>query len=356
MKNIPIFVYQNFFYDHVTWIKTVVIFSLVIWIIKKIFFMYSMHYNNKCIRLISSFKIDANNKIVILEIQDVKLVLGVTLRSINVLYTFPVVRNVVYKNVKSDISVYNISYFNKKLYQLFIFIIFFLYSSTVYAADFSQLTQHIFFNNIYHWSFSTQVILITCSITLLSFFVLMTTSFTRIIIVLSLLRNALGVPSLPPNKLLISISLCLTCFIMYPTYYRVYQEAYLPFYTHQILMKDAIMKSIQPIYDFMIHQTRQSDLLSFSKLFNIQLFPDKMIPIQLLLISFITSELKTAFQIGFTIFIPFLVIDLFVASILMSLGMMMLTPNTISLPIKLILFVIVDGWKLIFSSLVHSFY
>ncbi|WP_367677181.1 flagellar type III secretion system pore protein FliP [Buchnera aphidicola] len=313
--------------------------------------------NNTCIKSINQTKIDAKNKIIILDIQDIRLILGSTPYNIRTLHTIPIVDNKTIRPVKYNISKPKSFLFKKIAYRFLLFLMLSCYSPNVYATEFSELTKHIFSHNIYHWSFSTQILLLTFIVTLVSAMVLMTTSFTRIIIVLSLLRNALGVPTLPPNQLLMVISLFLTCFVMYPTYHRIYKEAYLPFYTHHIQIDDAFIKFFQPIYDFMVHQTRRSDLVVFAKLSHIPLLKhDSTIPIQILLPAFITSELKTAFQIGFTIFLPFLIIDLFIATIFMSLGMTMISPNTISLPIKLILFVIVDGWQLIFSSLINSFY
>lgn len=355
MKDIFNRFYQNMFCNNNTFFKVIIVISLILWITKIISGMQSN--NNTCIKNITQTKIDAKNKIIILDIQDTRLILGSTPYNIRTLHTIPIVCNKITSSVEYNIPKPRSFSLKKIMYRFFLFVILSCYSSNVYAAEFSELTKHIFSHNIYHWSFSTQILLLTFVVTLVSAIVLMTTSFTRIIIVLSLLRNALGVPTLPPNQLLMGISLFLTCFVMYPTYHRIYQEAYLPFYTHHIQIDDAFIKFFQPIYDFMVHQTRRSDLLVFSKLSHIPLLEhDHAIPIQILLPAFITSELKTAFQIGFTIFVPFLIIDLFITTILMSLGMTMISPNTISLPIKLILFVTVDGWQLIFSSLINSFY
>lgn len=355
MKYILNCLYQKYFYKHFYLLKIFIIFFLIIWIIRNLFYI-QLNRTNLDIKIISQFKIDSNNKIVILKVHDMRLILGITLHNMHVLCTLPISDKFTHHDGQNNKPKFNILFWNKILFQCIIFVTLLCYSFNAYSIELSELTKHVILNNMYYWPFSTQIVLLTCIVTMLSVVILMTTSFTRIIIVLSLLRNAIGIPSLPPNQLLLSISLCLTGFIMYPTYYRIYQEAYLPFYAHQIPINDVITKCVRPIYDFMIHQTRQLDLLTFCNLAHIKLSSHTMVPIQILLPSFITSELKTAFQIGFTIFIPFLIIDLFVASVLMSLGMMMISPNTISLPIKLILFVVVDGWQLIFSSLVHSFY
>ncbi|WP_343128242.1 flagellar type III secretion system pore protein FliP [Buchnera aphidicola (Takecallis taiwana)] len=356
MKDIFGLFNQKIFYNNNFFFKTIIVLFLILWIIKIISFV-AVKNNHTLIQVITQKKIDSNNKIFILDISGVRLILGSTLYNIRTLYTLPISDDNKKNIVQNYIENSKLSLCKNIIYKLFFFLILCCYSSNAYAAEFSELTKHIFFNNISHWSCSSQIVLLTCIVTLVSALIIMTTSFTRIIIVLSLLRNALGIPTLPPNQLLMGISFCLTCYVMYPTYHRIYQEAYIPFYTHHIQIDDIFIKLLQPIYDFMLHQTRRSDLLVFSQLSHLPL-PDNdhTIPIQILLPSFITSELKTAFQIGFTIFIPFLMIDLFITTILMSLGMTMISPNTISLPVKLILFVLVDGWQLIFSSLINSFY
>jgi flagellar biosynthetic protein FliP len=185
----------------------------------------------------------------------------------------------------------------------------------------------------------------------------MMTSFTRIIIVLSLLRQAIGAQSSPPNLVLIGLSLFLTLFIMSPVMDKVYIEAYQPLSANQITMQEALDKSAVPIKTFMLKQTRETDLALFIKMSGTQAI-DKPedIPLRVLVPSFMTSELKTSFQIGFSIFIPFLVVDLVVASVLMAMGMMMVSPSIVSLPFKLMLFVLADGWHLLLGSLAQSFY
>lgn len=207
------------------------------------------------------------------------------------------------------------------------------------------------------WSLPVQTLVFMTSLTLLPAALLMMTSFTRIVIVLSLLRTAIGTASSPPNQVILGISLFLTFFVMSPVFNRVYQEAYLPFSNDQMTMEVAIDKGAEPFKEFMLRQTRETDLALFTRLANIpSLEGPEAVPMRILVPAFVTSELKTAFQIGFTIFIPFLIIDLVVASVLMSLGMMMVPPATVSLPFKLMLFVLVDGWQLLIGSLAQSFY
>jgi flagellar biosynthetic protein FliP len=185
---------------------------------------------------------------------------------------------------------------------------------------------------------------------------LLMTGFTRIIIVLSLLRHALGTQTAPPNQVLIGLALFLTLFVMTPVLDRIYNEAYLPYTQKKLSFTDALARAETPLKGFMLKQTRQPDLAMFMKLArmeNVEKSAD--IPLKVLIPAFVTSELKTGFQIGFIIFIPFLIIDMVVASVLMSMGMMMLSPMIISLPFKIMLFVLVDGWHLLIGSLVQSF-
>jgi len=185
---------------------------------------------------------------------------------------------------------------------------------------------------------------------------LMATSFTRIVVVLSLLRSAIGIPQLPPNQILLGLSLFLTLFIMGPVFTRVNDQALQPYLAGSITTDEAIKQGVGPVRTFMLAQTSESD---------VQLFLDLSkrprpatvdeIPIEVVLPAFVTSELKTAFTMGFLLFIPFLVIDLVVASALMAMGMVMVSPTQIALPFKLLLFVLVDGWVLIITSLVRSF-
>ncbi|MCT4706652.1 flagellar type III secretion system pore protein FliP [Enterobacteriaceae bacterium H11S18] len=207
------------------------------------------------------------------------------------------------------------------------------------------------------WSLPVQTLVFITSLTFLPAILLMMTSFTRIIIVFGLLRNALGTPSAPPNQVLLGLALFLTFFIMSPVFDKIYADAYLPFSESKIEMPEAIDKGAQPLREFMLRQTREADLALFARLANTPpLEGPEVVPMRILLPAYVTSELKTAFQIGFTVFIPFLIIDLVVASVLMALGMMMVPPASIALPFKLMLFVLVDGWQLLIGSLAQSFY
>lgn len=207
------------------------------------------------------------------------------------------------------------------------------------------------------WSLSLQTLLLLSSLAFLPAMLLMMTSFTRIIIVLSLLRTAMGTQATPPNQVLLGLALFLTFFIMAPVLNMVHETAWLPLTAEEINFDQFLVLAQEPFREFMLAQTREPDLAMFARLADVgEMQGPEDVPLRVLLPSFVTSELKTAFQIGFTIFIPFLIIDLVVASVLMSLGMMMVPPITISLPFKLMLFVLVDGWQLIIGSLAESFY
>jgi flagellar biosynthetic protein FliP len=207
------------------------------------------------------------------------------------------------------------------------------------------------------YSLPVQTLILMTALTFIPAALLMMTSFTRIIIVLSLLRQALGTQTAPPNQVMVGLALFLTLFVMGPTFDRIYTEAYVPLQENRIQMGEAMDKGAAPLKAFMIKQTRQSDLALFVKISRTPaLQGPEDVPLRVLIPAFITSELKTAFQIGFAIFIPFLIIDMVVASVLMSMGMMMMSPAVISLPFKLMLFVLVDGWQLLLGSLSQSFY
>lgn len=207
------------------------------------------------------------------------------------------------------------------------------------------------------YTLSLQTLILLTSLTFLPAVVLMMSCFTRIIIVLSLLRLALGTQSSPPNQVLLGLALFLTFFIMSPVIDRVYNEAYLPFSEDKINIMEAAEKASVPLKSFMLHQTRETDLALFVQISDSEEIESRdKVPLKILVPAYITSELKTAFQIGFIVFIPFLIIDLVVSSVLMAMGMMMLSPMIISLPFKLMLFVLVDGWHLIIGSLTQSFY
>lgn len=207
------------------------------------------------------------------------------------------------------------------------------------------------------YSLTIQLLLLMTLLTFLPALLIMTTSFTRIIIVLAILRQAIGLHSAPSNQILIGLALFLSFFIMAPVFEQIHEQAVTPYFAEEIGFQEALVRSSEPLRGFMLHQTREPDLALFSGLAGHDGFesPDQ-IPLSVLLPSFVTSELKTAFQIGFLMFIPFLVIDLVVASVLMSMGMMMLSPMLVSLPFKIMLFVLVDGWPLVMSTLASSFY
>jgi flagellar biosynthetic protein FliP len=207
------------------------------------------------------------------------------------------------------------------------------------------------------YTVTIQILAMMTVLSLLPAALIMTTSFTRIIIVLSILRQALGTAQTPSNQILLGLSLFLTFFIMAPVFTSAYNAGVKPYLDEQMSSELAFEKASEPFYDFMMNQTRETDLAMFSEIAGQgKLDPAQKVPFTLLLPSFVTSELKTAFQIGFLIFIPFLVIDIVVASVLMSMGMMMLSPMIISLPFKLMLFVLIDGWALIMGTLASSFY
>src|SRR5690606_34299770 len=184
----------------------------------------------------------------------------------------------------------------------------------------------------------------------------MMTGFSRIVIVLSLLCQALGTQSAPPNQVIVGLWLFLTVLALGPTPYRVYKDAYVPYTTNTMSLVKTMGKAEPPMRNFMLKQTRQSDFALFARLAKLEAgVTAETAPLRVLVPAFVTSELKTAFQIGFMIFIPFLVIDMVVSSILMSLGMMMLSPVLVALPFKLMLFVLADGWNLLIGSLAASF-
>jgi len=203
---------------------------------------------------------------------------------------------------------------------------------------------------------SLQMLLIMGLLTVLPALILMMTSFTRIIIVLAILRQALGLQQSPPNQVLIGLSLFLSLFIMAPTLDRVNDVAIAPYSAGSMNAEVAIGAAGKEFHGFMIRQTRETDLAMFADIAHAGPFARSAdVPFSILLPAFVTSELKTAFQIGFMLFLPFLVIDLVVSSVLMSLGMMMMSPMIVSLPFKLLLFVLVDGWALLMGSLAASF-
>ena len=207
------------------------------------------------------------------------------------------------------------------------------------------------------YTVSMQVLLLMTALSLLPAALIMMTSFTRIIIVLAILRQALGTAQTPSSQILIGLSLFLTFFVMTPVFDRLYSEAFQPYVHEEATFQESLSKAKVPMRDFMLAQTRETDLALFTEIGGGEEFESpEQLPFSVLIPAFVTSELKTAFQIGFLMFLPFLVIDLVVASVLMSMGMMMLSPLIISFPFKIMLFVLVDGWALVVGTLASSFY
>lgn len=207
------------------------------------------------------------------------------------------------------------------------------------------------------YSLSIQVLALMTALTFIPAALMMMTSFTRIIIVLSILRQAIGLMQAPSSQTLIGISLFLTFFIMAPVFEKIYQQAVEPYMKETLSFEKAIAVASEPLKTFMLGQTRENDISMFARISGKKdIESPQHVPMSILLPAFVTSELKTAFQIGFLLFIPFLIIDLVVSSVLMSMGMMMLSPMIISLPFKIMLFVLVDGWNLVIGTLASSFY
>jgi len=204
-------------------------------------------------------------------------------------------------------------------------------------------------------STAIQIVVVMTLLTLAPSLVMLMTSFTRIVIVLGFVRTALGVPSAPANQLLIGLSLFLTFFIMAPVWEDIQKQALTPYMNEQIDSNEAMDRAVEPIRTFMLRQTRPGEVDFFLDLAGMGRTEVKDLPMRVVLPAFVVSELRTAFQMGFLIFIPFLVIDFLVASTLMSMGMMMMPPTMVALPLKLLLFVLVDGWQLVVRSLVQSF-
>jgi flagellar biosynthetic protein FliP len=207
------------------------------------------------------------------------------------------------------------------------------------------------------YTLTLQVLVLMTALSLLPAILLMMTAFTRIVIVLGLLRQAIGAGQTPPNQVLIGLSLFLTLFVMAPVVDRINEQAVKPYMAGTIDSTTALTNAVGPLRTFMLHQTRESDIATFVRISGGKGFGSPNdVPLSLLVPAFVTSELKTSFMIGFLIFIPFVIIDLVVASVLMSMGMMMVSPVLISLPFKLMLFVLVDGWSLVMGTLAASFY
>jgi flagellar biosynthetic protein FliP len=206
------------------------------------------------------------------------------------------------------------------------------------------------------YSLTLQLLILMTAVTLLPSILLMMTAFTRIVIVLAILRQAIGAGQAPPNQVLVGLALFLTFFVMAPVISTINTEAVQPYMAGTIETTEALQRAVVPLKQFMLEQTRESDIATFVGIAGGEGYDSPQdVPLSILVPAFATSELKTAFQIGFLLFIPFVIIDLVVASVLMSMGMMMLSPVLISLPFKIMLFVLVDGWSLVMGTLAASF-
>lgn len=251
---------------------------------------------------------------------------------------------------------------NKNLAKILVEITVLLFFTTeIYAEALPALTITTSAGNQETYSVTLQIIALMTAMAVLPALVLTMTSFTRIVIVLGILRQAMGMPQTPNNQILIGLALFLTFFIMSPIFNEINTAAVTPYMEGKLPIKAALEKAIAPVKGFMLHQVRETDLVVFNNLASAhQEHANKYdkpedVPFAILVPAFVTSELKTAFQIGFLLFIPFLIVDLVVSSVLMAMGMMMLSPLIISLPFKLMLFVLVDGWNLVIGTLAASF-
>lgn len=239
---------------------------------------------------------------------------------------------------------------------LIVFLLLMSLANSSYAAGIPAVTIQGGAGDGQSYSVTIEILVLMTLLTLLPAMLLMMTSFTRIVIVMAILRQALGTAQTPSNQIILGLALFLTFFIMTPVFTEINDVAVQPYLTDNITLFDALKKGSEPLKTFMLAQTRETDIRMFADIAGVdQIQSPADTPLSLLLPAFVTSELKTAFQIGFLIFIPFVVIDLVVASVLMSMGMMMLSPMIISLPFKLMLFVLVDGWALIMGTLASSF-
>ena len=244
---------------------------------------------------------------------------------------------------------------NKLLQLLCVILLFFVPHVMADPSALSAITVTTSAAGDQEYSVTLQVLAFMTALSFLPAMLVLMTSFTRIVIVMSILRQALGLQQTPSNQVVNGIALFLTFFIMAPVFDRVNENALQPYLNEDITIVEALDKGKEPMMKFMLSQTRLKDLETFLEIANVQVDSVEEVPITVLIPAFVTSELKTAFQIGFMLFIPFLIIDLVVASILMAMGMMMLSPMIISLPFKLMLFVLVDGWNLVMGSLANSF-
>lgn len=333
------------------------------------------------LKVISSLRLGTRSHITIIDVDGTQLVLGVTPSQINLLHTVPEADAQAARHPDATGAASSLGgtaaglsaptqdqpprsfrqVLGGKLSCLLIPLIMTLamvVPETAYAQTLPALTMGpTTADGSQTWSLSIQTLALLTMMSFLPAMLLTMTGFTRIIIVLGLLRNAMGTGASPPNSILIGLALFLTFFTMSPVFDQIYATAWQPLSQGQIEFQDALQLGSEPLRQFMLHQTRETDLSLFANMANLgELQTAEDVPLRILVPAFVTSELKTAFQIGFTIFIPFLIIDLVVASILMSLGMMMVPPVTISLPFKLMLFVLADGWHLLLGSLARSFY
>ena len=225
------------------------------------------------------------------------------------------------------------------------------------SLDISAFTIHTNEDGTQDYGLSIQVLILMTLLSFLPSILVMMTSFTRIVIVLAILRQASGLQTSPSNQVLVGIAFFMTIFVMTPVFDDIYTQAIEPYLNEQIQAREAFEIGQMPLKKFMLSQTRMSDLNAFSEYANVKMDTENLesLSMRVVIPAFIVSELKTAFQIGFMLFLPFLIIDLVVASILMAMGMMMLSPMIVSLPFKLMLFVLVDGWSLVTGTLMTSF-
>jgi len=242
----------------------------------------------------------------------------------------------------------------KQLTALFIMLVL---SGTVMAADPGIPALHLTTNpdGSQSYTVTIQVLALMTALTFLPAMLMMMTSFTRIIIVFSILRQAMGLQQTPSNQIILGLSLFLTIFIMSPVFDKVNEQALQPYMQEKLAPLDAVKKASEPFREFMLGQTREDDINLFIRISGGKYDSLDKVPFWIVMPAFVTSELKTAFQIGFILFLPFLIIDLVVASVLMAMGMMMLSPVIISLPFKIMFFVLIDGWSLIMGTLAASY-
>jgi len=239
---------------------------------------------------------------------------------------------------------------------LILFIFIFLNISLSAAPNLEALTLTNNPNGSQTYSVTFQVLAMMTLISFVPAIIMMMTSFTRIFIVLAILRQAIGLPQAPTNRIIIGIAIFLSIFIMMPVINQINEKALTPFLDEKIEFTEALDKAKEPLGNFMLNQVRTNDLALFQKLSGTENIKNpKDLPLSVIIPAFVTSELKTSFQIGFILYIPFLIIDLVIASVLMAMGMMMLSPVIISLPFKIMLFVLVDGWTLVIGTLANSF-